>query len=168
MTTLRVGQGFDIHRLVEGRPCVIGGVTIPFNKGCDGHSDADPLLHAIVDALLGAAGMGDIGEHFPDTDPRYKNADSRELVRHTVKLLSNARWTVVNIDATVMAEAPKLSPHKKAMQESIAKCAGIPVRCVNVKAKTMEGMDAVGRGDAIAVHCCILIEGTSGALSVSS
>ncbi len=166
MSSLRVGQGFDIHRLVEGRPCIIGGVDIPFEKGCDGHSDADPLLHAIIDALFGAAGMGDIGEHFPDTDPRFKGSDSKELLRHAASLLTAGKWQIVNVDASVIAEAPKLSPHKQAMQETIARCLSIPARQVNVKAKTMEGLDAVGRGEAIAVQACVLIENTAQELSV--
>jgi len=156
--TMRIGQGFDIHRLVKGRPCIIGGVTIPFELGPDGHSDADPLLHAIIDALLGAAALGDIGEHFPDTDPRYKGADSKILLRETVAKLTAAGWRVVNIDASVLTEVPKLKPHKKPMAETIARLVAIPADRVNIKAKTMEGMDAIGRKEAVAVHCVALIE----------
>lgn len=160
--TFRIGQGFDIHRLVAGRPCIIGGVLIPFELGPDGHSDADPLLHAVIDALLGAAGLGDIGEHFPDADPRYKGADSKVLLREAAAKVTAAGWRVGNIDASVLTEVPKLRPYKKQMAETIAKLIGIPADRVNVKAKTMEGLDAIGRKEAVAVHCCALLERDEG------
>ena len=117
---MRIGQGFDVHALVEGRPLVIGGVTIPYERGLAGHSDADVLLHAVCDALIGAAGLGDIGRHFPDTDPRYKGADSRELLRAVLRLLRERDYSVVNVDATIIAQAPKMAPHIPAMQVNIA------------------------------------------------
>ena len=120
MSTLRIGQGFDVHQLVEGRPLIIGGVTIPYEKGLLGHSDADVLLHAICDALLGAAALGDIGQHFPDSDPRYKGIDSRKLLRHVAELLDGRGWKVGNVDATIIAQAPKMAPHIAAMREHIA------------------------------------------------
>ena len=160
--TIRIGQGFDIHRMVAGRACNIGGVVVPHDAGPLGHSDGDPLLHAVTDALFGAAGMGDIGEHFPDTDPRYKDADSKELLRLAAIKLKDAGWRVMNVDASVLAEAPKLKPHKGAMEETIAKLLGLSSDRVNVKAKTMEGLDAVGRKEAIAVHCVVLIEQGAG------
>jgi len=159
--TMRIGQGYDIHRMEEGRPCVLGGIRIEHTHGPAGHSDADVLLHAITDALLGAAALGDIGEHFPDTDPEFKGADSRELLKIVAGRVRDAGWGIVNIDASVLAEAPKLKPYKAAMRQSIASCLGISASNVNVKGKTNEGMDAVGERKAIVVHCVALLQRTS-------
>ena len=156
--SFRVGQGYDIHRLVEGRPLILGGVKIDYEKGLLGHSDADALLHAITDALLGAAGLGDIGRHFPDTDPAYKDADSRVLLSEAVSLVVKAGWAIVNVDATVIAQAPKLAPHMPLIRESVAKAIGIDLQRVNIKAKTNEGCDAVGQKEAIEVHAIALLE----------
>lgn len=156
--SFRVGQGYDIHRLVECRPLILGGVKIDYEKGLLGHSDADALLHAITDALLGAAGLGDIGRHFPDTDPAYKDADSRVLLSEAVGLVVKAGWAIVNVDATVIAQAPKLAPHMPLIRESVAKAIGIDLQRVNIKAKTNEGCDAVGQKEAIEVHAIALLE----------
>lgn len=156
--SFRVGQGYDIHRLVEGRPLILGGVKIDYERGLLGHSDADALLHAITDALLGAAGLGDIGRHFPDTDPAYKDADSRVLLSEAVGLVVKAGWAIVNVDATVIAQAPKLAPHMPLIRESVAKAIGIDLQRVNIKAKTNEGCDAVGQKEAIEVHAIALLE----------
>ncbi|WP_033205943.1 2-C-methyl-D-erythritol 2,4-cyclodiphosphate synthase [Patulibacter americanus] len=144
---VRTGLGWDSHRLVEGRPLILGGVRIESAVGLDGHSDADVLTHAVIDALLGAAGMGDIGEHFPDTDERWRGADSIALLRHVTTLVAERGWTVTNVDATVILERPKLSPHKAAMAATIAGTLGVDVERVNVKATTAERLDAVGRGE---------------------
>lgn len=154
---IRVGQGYDVHQLVEGRKLILGGVEIPHERGLLGHSDADALLHAITDALLGAAGLGDIGRHFPDTDPRYQGADSRNLLRATVALLAERGWRPVNIDATVIAQQPKLAPHVPAMVERIAADLEIAPGCVNVKGKTNERLGYLGRGDAIEAQAVVLI-----------
>jgi 2-C-methyl-D-erythritol 2,4-cyclodiphosphate synthase len=154
---MRVGHGFDVHKLVEGRPCIIGGVTIAHDKGLDGHSDADVLLHAICDALLGAAGLGDIGKHFPPTDSRYKGIDSRQLLQHVVGLLSDQTYVVSNIDATVICEAPKLSPYTAQMCANIAQDCGIALDQVNVKATTTEQLGFTGRGEGIAAEAVCLI-----------
>jgi len=154
---LRVGTGFDIHRLVEGRPLVLGGVEIAYARGLLGHSDGDALLHAIADALLGAAGIGDIGELFPDTDPAIKGIDSRVIVRRVCELLSERRLEIVNVDATVIAQEPKLSEHKARIRESIAALLGIGTDRVGLKAKTMERLGAIGRGEAIAVQAVALL-----------
>ena len=154
---LRIGQGFDIHRLKEGRPCWIGGVLIESELGPDGHSDADVLLHAVIDALLGAAGLGDIGEHFPDTDERWKGADSSKLTEHVVGLVSEAGWKVVNLDASVITQVPKLKPHKAAMEARIAELLHVTPDRVNIKGKTHEKVDAIGEKRAIAVHCSLLL-----------
>lgn len=156
--SFRIGQGYDIHRLVEGRPLILGGITIDYEKGLLGHSDADALLHAITDALLGAAGLGDIGRHFPDTDPAYKDADSKILLSDAVGLVVKAGWAIVNVDATVIAQAPKLAPHMEAIRESVAKAISIDLQRVNIKAKTKEGCDAVGQKEAIEVHAIALLE----------
>lgn len=156
--SFRIGQGYDIHRLVEGRPLILGGITIDYEKGLLGHSDADALLHAITDALLGAAGLGDIGRHFPDTDPAYKDADSKILLSDAVGLVVKAGWAIVNVDATVIAQAPKLAPHMEAIRESVAKAIGIDLQRVNIKAKTKEWCDAVGQKEAIEVHAIALLE----------
>lgn len=156
--SFRIGQGYDLHRLVEGRPLILGGVQIDYEKGLLGHSDADVLLHAITDALLGAAGLGDIGRHFPDTDPVFKGADSRELLSQTMALVVKAGWVIVNIDATVIAQAPKLAPHMDKIRESVAHCLGVDLQRVNIKAKTKEGCDSVGKKEAIEVHAIALLE----------
>ncbi|MFI4922090.1 MAG: 2-C-methyl-D-erythritol 2,4-cyclodiphosphate synthase [Burkholderiales bacterium] len=155
---MRVGQGFDIHALVENRKLIIGGVIIPYKKGLAGHSDADVLLHAICDALIGAAALGDIGAHFPDTDPRYQGIDSRKLLREVGKLLTENGWRVINIDATIIAEAPKMAPHIPAMVKNIAQDLAIDVGDVNVKAKTNEKLGYIGRGEGIAVEAVACIE----------
>lgn len=154
---LRIGHGFDVHQLVAGRRCIIGGVDIPHDRGLEGHSDADVLLHAICDALLGAAALGDIGQHFPNTDPRYKDIDSRELLRHVVALLRDKGYAVGNIDATVIAEEPKLARHIPAMCGNIAADAGLPLDAVNVKATTTEKLGFTGRGEGIAAEAVCLI-----------
>lgn len=156
--SFRVGQGYDIHRLVPGRALILGGVRIEYEMGLLGHSDADALLHAITDALLGAAGLGDIGRHFPDTDPAYKDADSRVLLSEAVSLVVKAGWAIVNVDATVIAQAPKLAPHMDRIRESVAQAIGIDLQRVNIKAKTNEGCDAVGQKQAIEVQAIALLE----------
>lgn len=155
---IRIGQGFDVHQLVEGRRCVIGGVEIPHGKGLDGHSDADVLLHAICDALLGAAALGDIGKHFPNTDERYKDIDSRQLLTHVAKLLEAKHYSIVNIDATVIAEAPKLAPYIDQMRANIAADCQILLDTVNVKATTTEKLGFTGRGEGIAAEAICLIQ----------
>ena len=155
---MRIGQGFDVHALVTGRALIIGGVTIAFEKGLDGHSDADVLLHAVCDALLGAAGLGDIGRHFPDTDSRYKDADSRVLVREVAKLLRDNGFHVVNVDSTIIAQAPKMAPHIPAMIANISADLGIERGRVNVKAKTTERLGFTGRGEGIAAQAIALVE----------
>lgn len=154
---MRIGHGFDVHRLVEGRQCVIGGVTIAHHKGLDGHSDADVLLHAICDALLGAAALGDIGKHFPPSDNRYKGIDSRALLRHVIHLLTEQDFVVSNIDATVICEAPKLSPHTAQMCINIAQDCSIEISQVNIKATTTERLGFTGRGEGIAAEAICLI-----------
>jgi 2-C-methyl-D-erythritol 2,4-cyclodiphosphate synthase len=154
---MRIGQGFDIHALVAGRKLIIGGVEIPHERGLAGHSDADVLLHAVCDALIGAAALGDIGTHFPDTDPDYRGIDSRKLLRHVTRLLAAHRWEVVNIDATIIAQAPKMAPFIAAMRANIAADAGIAVAAVNIKAKTTEALGAIGRGEGIAAEAAALI-----------
>ncbi len=156
--SFRVGIGYDVHRLVPNRPLILGGVSIPFAMGLLGHSDADVLLHAITDALLGAAALGDIGAYFPPSDMAWKDADSRHLLRVAVGHLRTAGWSTINIDATVVCEAPKLLPHVAAMRESIAATVGIGIECVSVKGKTSEGLGFTGRGDGIAAHVVALIQ----------
>jgi len=156
--SFRVGIGYDVHRLVHNRPLILGGVTIPFTMGLLGHSDADVLLHAITDALLGAAALGDIGTYFPPSDMAWKDADSRQLLRVAVGHLRAAGWSTINIDATVVCEAPKLLPHVAAMRESIAATVGIGMECVSVKGKTSEGLGFTGRGEGIAAHVVALIQ----------
>jgi 2-C-methyl-D-erythritol 2,4-cyclodiphosphate synthase len=155
---VRIGQGFDVHQLVEGRRLVVGGVEIAHDKGLLGHSDADVLLHAICDALLGAAALGDIGRHFPDTDPRYKGIDSRELLRHVGRLLADRGHRVVNIDATIIAQAPRMAPHIPAMVANIAADLGVAAGSVNVKATTTEKLGFTGRAEGIAAQAVSLIE----------
>lgn len=159
--TMRVGQGFDVHALVAGRRLVIGGVDIPFDRGLDGHSDADVLLHAITDALLGAGALGDIGRHFPDTDPRWKGADSRRLLRHAVDLLRGRGFEIVNVDATIIAQAPRLAPHIPAMVANLMADLGLAADCVNVKAKTTERLGFTGRGEGIAAEAVALVARSS-------
>ena len=154
----RIGHGYDVHRLVPERRCVIGGVDIPAELGLLGHSDADVLLHAIADALLGAAALGDIGKHFPDTDPRYEGADSLELLRHVVLLLRERGYFIVNVDATVIAQVPKLAPYIDRMRENIAGALGVAIDCVGVKATTEEGLGFTGTKEGIAAHAVCLIE----------
>lgn len=154
---IRVGQGFDVHALVEGRDLIIGGVTIPHTHGLAGHSDADVLLHAVTDALLGAAALGDIGRHFPDTDPRYKGADSRVLLRDAMALVAGLGWKVVNVDATVHAQAPKIGPHAAAMVANIAADLSLETNRVNIKAKTNEELGYLGRKEGIAATVAVLL-----------
>ena len=154
---LRVGQGFDVHALVEGRDLIIGGVKIPHTHGLLGHSDADVLLHAVTDAILGAAGLGDIGRHFPDTDPEYAGADSRVLLRGAMQKVAAAGWRVGNVDATVHAQAPKIGPHALAMATNIAHDLKIELSSVNIKAKTNEGLGYLGRKEGIAASVVVLI-----------
>ena len=149
---MRIGQGFDVHALVPGRRLVIGGVEIAHDKGLLGHSDADVLLHAICDALLGAAALGDIGRHFPDSDARYKGIDSRELLRHVAALLNERGLAVVNVDATIVAQAPRMAPHIARMVANIASDLGVAPTAVNVKATTTEGLGFAGRGEGIAAQ----------------
>ena len=159
---MRIGQGFDVHALVPGRKLIIGGVDIPFARGLLGHSDADVLLHAVTDALLGAVGLGDIGRHFPDSDPRFKDADSRQLLREADRLIREAGYHTVNIDATVIARAPRMAPHVAAMAANIAADIGIEAGCVNIKAKTTESLGFTGRGEGIAAQAIALIERAAG------
>lgn len=153
----RIGNGFDVHRLVEGRPCIICGVDIPHQFGLLGHSDADVALHALSDALLGAAALGDIGLHFPDTDNRWRGADSRMLLRHVVKIVGEAGFVPVNVDITIMAQAPKMRPHIDAMRQNVADDLNIPVNCVSVKATTTEELGFTGRREGIAAQATALL-----------
>ncbi|NOT27508.1 MAG: 2-C-methyl-D-erythritol 4-phosphate cytidylyltransferase [Acidobacteria bacterium] len=156
-TRLRIGNGYDLHRLVAGRPLVLGGVTIPFEKGLDGHSDADAVCHAVTDAILGAAGAGDIGRHFPDTDAAWKGADSMALLSRAAAIVAEAGFAVVNVDVVVIAQRPKLLPYINAMRANLGKALGIPVSDVSVKGKTNEGVDSMGAGDSIATHAVALV-----------
>ena len=155
--TMRIGEGWDVHALVPGRPLVIGGVAIPYDRGLLGHSDADVLLHAVTDALLGAAGLGDIGRHFPDTDPAFKGADSVLLLEEAGRRVGQAGWAVVNIDSTVVAQAPRLAPHIDAMRARIAKALALDPAQVNVKAKTAEKLGPVGQGQSIEARAVVLL-----------
>jgi 2-C-methyl-D-erythritol 2,4-cyclodiphosphate synthase len=157
VTVVATGIGWDSHRLVEGRPLILGGVTIPFALGLSGHSDADVLAHAVIDALLGAAGLGDIGEHFPDTDSRWAGADSIDLLRAVVGLVADARHAVAHVDTTVVMERPKLGPHRAEIRASLAGALGIGVDRVNVKASTGEGMGFVGRGEGVAALAVVTL-----------
>ena len=154
----RVGHGFDVHRLVEGRPFILGGVRIPFERGPLGHSDADVLTHAICDALLGAAGLGDIGTHFPDTDPKWKDVSSLRFLERVRDLLAEHQLRISHMDAVVITEKPKLGPHFPAMREALAKSLGISISAINLKAKTNEGVDAIGHGEAIAAQAIVTLE----------
>jgi len=154
----RIGEGWDTHQLVTGRPLILGGVTIPHTHGLLGHSDADALLHAITDALLGAAGLGDIGRHFPDTDPAFKGADSVHLLQVAAERVRAAGWSIGNVDSTIVAQAPKMAPHIEAMRARIGQALGLAAEEVNVKAKTAEKMGPVGRGEAIEARAvCLLL-----------
>lgn len=155
---MRIGHGYDVHRLVIGRRLILGGVDIPYSLGLDGHSDADVLLHAIMDALLGAAAMGDIGQLFPDTDEKYKGADSMELLSIVSKRLHAQGYSIENIDSTIVAQAPRLAAHIPLMREKIAQALELPVDCVSVKATTEEGLGFSGRGEGIAAHAVALIK----------
>jgi 2-C-methyl-D-erythritol 2,4-cyclodiphosphate synthase len=156
----RIGSGHDTHRLAEGRPLILGGVTIPHGRGLVGHSDADVVLHAITDALLGAAGLGDIGDAYPDTDPQWQGANSRLFLRETLAKLNQLGWYTVNLDATIFAQEPKLGPLKAVIRESLATLLGLSLDVVNVKAKTGEKVGHIGRGEAIGCHAIVLIQRT--------
>jgi 2-C-methyl-D-erythritol 2,4-cyclodiphosphate synthase len=155
---IRVGSGHDTHRLAEGRPLILGGIPVPHTRGLVGHSDADAVLHAVTDALLGAAALGDIGDAYPDTDPRWKNADSRLFLSETLARLNQSGWTPVNLDVTIFAQEPKLGPIKAAIKSGLAHLLGLPPDRVNVKAKTGESVGHIGRGEAIGCHAVVLIE----------
>src|SRR5439155_2520980 len=154
---IRIGNGYDLHRLVAGRPLILGGVTIPFDKGLEGHSDADAVCHAVTDAILGAASAGDIGRHFPDTDPAFKGANSLELLTRAVDVVRTAGYAIGNVDVVVIAQRPQLAPHVDAIRERLARALGIATSQVSVKGKTNEGVDSTGAGEAIAVHAVALI-----------
>ena len=154
---MRIGIGYDVHALVEGRPLILGGVTIPFDRGLKGHSDGDALLHAISDALLGACAMGDIGQHFPDTDPKFKGADSAKLLGEVAGMLGKKGLKPSNIDANIIAEAPKMAPYIEGMRRRISDILGIPIGDVSVKARSAEGMGEIGEGRAIAVQAAVLV-----------
>lgn len=158
MSTLRIGHGYDVHRLVPERKLILGGVEIPFSLGLLGHSDADVLLHAVADALLGALALGDIGKHFPDNDPQYAGADSMVLLRHVVGLIQKEGYQVGNLDATILCQKPKLADYILQMRENIADCCGVPVSAVSVKATTEEKLGFTGAGQGIAVHTVALLE----------
>lgn len=158
MTKLRIGHGYDVHRLISGRALMLGGVNVPFERGLDGHSDADVLLHAIMDAILGAAAMGDIGKLFPDSDPAYEGASSLELLRTVGAAVRDAGFEIVNIDSTVLAQKPKLAPYREAIRDNIASALGIDAECVSVKATTEEGLGFTGSGEGIAAHSVALLE----------
>ena len=158
MTKLRVGHGYDVHRLVEGRALILGGVTVPFDRGLLGHSDADVLTHAVMDALLGAAALGDIGQLFPDSDAAYAGADSIALLERVTALLREHGWQVGNVDATVVAQAPKLAPYIREMRRRLAEAMGLDVDCVSVKATTEERLGFTGSGEGMAAHAVALIE----------
>jgi 2-C-methyl-D-erythritol 2,4-cyclodiphosphate synthase len=155
---MRVGVGYDVHRLVKGRKLILGGIDIPFEKGLMGHSDADVLIHAICDALLGAAGLSDIGVHFPDTDPNYKNISSMIILRKTVQMVLDKGFSIVNIDTVIFAETPKMSPYRQAMQTNIATAINFDTDCINIKATTTEGLGMIGQGEGIGAMCVALIE----------
>lgn len=155
---MRVGLGYDVHKLVEGRDLILGGVNIPYEKGLLGHSDADVLVHAIMDALLGAATLGDIGKHFPDTDPAYKGADSLKLLEHVGKILEEQLYVIENIDATIIAQRPKMAPHIPTMRDNVARVLGIDVEQINIKATTEEGLGFTGSGDGISSQAICAIE----------
>lgn len=154
---MRIGHGYDTHCLVEGRPLILGGVTIPYEKGLEGHSDADAVIHALCDAILGAMGLGDIGKHFPDNDPELKNIDSRILLRQVNDLLTEKNYVLGNADITILAQAPKMAPHISAMKKNLSDDLKININNINIKATTTEGMGFIGEGQGIAVHAVALI-----------
>ncbi|MBQ4123979.1 2-C-methyl-D-erythritol 2,4-cyclodiphosphate synthase [bacterium] len=154
----RIGQGFDIHRLVEGRKLILGGVEIPYEKGLLGHSDADALVHAIIDALFGALALGDIGTHFPDNDPKYKNIDSLELLKIANSIIKNNGYSINNIDSSIIAQEPKMKPYIEQMRQKLAQILDIDEKLISIKAKTMEGQDSVGEKKAISVQSVILLK----------
>jgi 2-C-methyl-D-erythritol 2,4-cyclodiphosphate synthase len=156
--TIRVGSGHDSHRLVDGRPLILGGIRIEYAKGLAGHSDADVVLHAVTDALLGAAGLGDIGDAYPDTDDRWRDAESATFLFGAIEMLNRDGWRAVNLDITIFAQEPKLGPMKGAIRNNVAKLVGLPADAVNVKAKTGEKVGHIGRGEAIGCHAVVLIE----------
>ena len=155
---MRIGHGYDVHRLVEGRKCIICGVTIPSEAGLDGHSDADVAVHALMDAILGAAAMGDIGRHFPDSDEAYRGISSLLLLRRVMELIDGKGYRVSNADVTIIAQRPKMAPHIGEMRENLSECMGIPVEDINVKATTEEGLGFTGQGLGIAAHAVVLLE----------
>jgi 2-C-methyl-D-erythritol 2,4-cyclodiphosphate synthase len=155
----RAGIGYDLHRLAEGRKLILGGIEVPFHKGPVGHSDGDALAHAICDALLGAAGLGDIGTHFPDTDPKWKDVSSLRFLERVRELLAEKQLSILHMDAVVITEKPKLGPHFPAMRETLAASLGISTSAINLKAKTNEGVDAIGHGEAIAAQAIVILEG---------
>lgn len=155
--TYRIGIGYDIHRLVENRKLIIGGVIIPHNKGLDGHSDADVLIHSIIDAILGALALGDIGYHFPDTDPRYKDISSTILLSKTIQLLNSHNYNIVNVDSTVIAEKPQLNPYISQIKNNLSPILQIPIECISIKAKTNEKVGPEGREEAISAYSVVLI-----------
>ena len=157
MTTFRIGQGYDIHKLVEGRPLALGGCSIPFDKGSLGHSDGDVLIHAIIDAMLGALGMGDIGKHFPPWDERYKGANSLDMLAQIKGMITQEGYLIGNIDSTIIIEEPKLAPHIEAMKMKLAEVLNIPIANISIKAKTHEGLGDIGRGEALACHAIALL-----------
>lgn len=159
-TATRIGQGFDLHRLVPGLPLMLGGLPVPWDKGSQGHSDGDVILHALCDALLGAAGLGDIGDWFPPSDPQWKGASSDRFVMTVVSLLKDRHWSIVNVDVTVMLEAPKLGELKSLMKVHIAQMLGLPTDCVSIKAKTMEGLGPIGQSEAVAATVVALLKET--------
>jgi len=156
---LRIGMGYDIHRLVEGRKLLLGGIEVPYHKGLLGHSDADVLIHAACDALLGAAGLGDIGQHFPDTDPAYQDIDSMKLLAQTLERVTHQGFSLGNMDATIFAEKPTLAPYKDAMQSALAQALSVSPRHINIKATTTEGLGAIGQGEGIAAMVIVLLTG---------
>lgn len=158
MTNLRIGHGYDVHRLVEGRPLILGGVEIPWERGLLGHSDADVLTHAVMDALSGAARLGDIGKLFPDTDPAYAGISSLKLLAEVARLLKERRFVIVNVDATLLAQRPKIAPYKQQMAENLASVLGVEAELVNVKATTEEGLGFTGDGSGMAAHAVVLLE----------
>lgn len=157
----RIGQGFDLHRLVEGRALILGGIKIPYSKGLLGHSDADVLVHAIIDGLLGALSLGDIGQHFPDNDAKYKDANSIDLLKNVLALVSDKGYEIVNIDSTIQAQEPKLMPYIPTICSNLAQNMGLELEQVSVKAKTYEKQDSIGKGEAIAVYCNLLLRKSS-------
>lgn len=155
---MRIGIGYDVHKLISGRKLVLGGVAIPFEKGLLGHSDADVLVHSICDALLGASGLGDIGLHFPDTDPKFKNISSIKLLKKVYKMVCGKGFNLKNLDSTVFAQEPKISPFREKMQQNIARAMDVNTNCINIKATTTEGLGIFGRGEGIGAMCVVLIE----------